>query len=126
MIMKIGIKRNTGAVGGVAKISVKMDREKVASLKNNEEREFEVSGPTQISVNQWYMGSKAVEAKPGDKLEIKINPLMIPCLILFVLFLISFSLRIGIVTVIAFLGILAIFVFCIKNYLIVKNISTKE
>ncbi|MGJ8730769.1 hypothetical protein ACRW9N_09905 [Listeria aquatica] len=126
MIMKIGIKRNTGAVGGVAKISVKMDQEKVASLKNNEEREFEVSGPTQISVNQWYMGSKVVEAKPGDKLEIKINPLMIPCLILFVLFLISFSLRIGIVTVIAFLGILAIFVFCIKNYLIVKNISTKE
>lgn len=124
--MKIGIKRNTGAVGGGAKISVKMDQEKVASLKNNEEREFEVSGPTQISVNQWYMGSKVVEAKPGDKLEIKINPLMIPCLILFVLFLISFSLRIGIVTVIAFLGILAIFVFCIKNYLIVKNISTKE
>ncbi|MHC5252630.1 hypothetical protein ACYRGN_09710 [Listeria kieliensis] len=124
--MKIGIKRNTGAVGGVAKISVKMNQEKVASLKNNEEREFEVSGPTKISANQWYMGSKVVEAKPGDKLEVKVNPLMIPCLILFVFFLISFSLRIGIVTVIAFLGILATFVFCIKNYLIVKKIAPKE
>ncbi|WP_167630040.1 hypothetical protein [Listeria valentina] len=126
MEMKIGIKRDTGAVGGLAKISVKMNREKVASLKNNEEKEFEVSGPAQISANQWYMGSKTVEAKPGDKLEIKINPLMIPCFILFVLFLVSFSLRIGIVTVIAFIGILAVFVFCIKNYLIVKNISAKE
>ncbi|WP_439443907.1 hypothetical protein ACSMFR_04030 [Listeria aquatica] len=124
--MKIGIKRNTGAVGGVAKISVKIDQEKVASLKNNEEREFEVSGPTQISVNQWYMGSKVVEAKPGDKLEIKINPGIIPCFILFIILLLLFSLQNIIITLVAFIGILGIFIFAVKNYLIIKKIAIDE
>lgn len=72
------------------------------------------------------MGSKTIEAKPGDELEIKVNPVIIPCFVALIILLLLFSIQNIVITLVAFMGILGLFVFAIKNYLIVKKIAPKK
>ncbi|MBC1481938.1 hypothetical protein HCJ58_10115 [Listeria sp. FSL L7-1509] len=101
--MKIGVKRNTGAMGAASKISLKLDKQKVKSLKHKEEVALEIQGDSaEISANQWFFGSKTVKVSAGETVEIQTNPKSILSFIgVIFLLVLSFFLNNPIVSVIA-------------------------
>ncbi|QXE01467.1 hypothetical protein [Terribacillus sp. DMT04] len=72
--MGVSIKRNTGMMGGLAKIGVIVDNDHVVKLGNNEETTVG-SGDTSVKLQarQWFFGSKKLEAAPGSRVEVRIN-----------------------------------------------------
>ncbi|MBC6296649.1 hypothetical protein HCJ45_05935 [Listeria sp. FSL L7-1517] len=124
--MKIGVKRNTGAMGAASKISLKLDKQKVKSLKHKEEIALEIQGDSaEISANQWFFGSKTVKVNAGETVEIQTNPKSILSFIgVIFLLVLSFFLNNPIVSVIALVGILGVIVYFIQNYYVIKPIST--
>lgn len=60
--MKIAVKRNTGFMGAASKVFLKVDKQKVKSLKHNEEVELEIQkDPVEVSANQWFFGNNLIK-----------------------------------------------------------------
>ena len=69
--MSITIKRNTGWVGSGSKIQIKLNGEKVASVKENQQVEVELQNDKAfIKAVQFVAKSNEIEVKDGDILEI--------------------------------------------------------
>lgn len=113
-------------MGAASKISLKLDKQKVKSLKHKEEVALEIQGDSaEISANQWFFGSKTVKVNAGETVEIQTNPKSILSFIgVIFLLVLSFFLNNPIVSVIALVGILGVIVYFIQNYYVIKPIST--
>ncbi|CAM2363616.1 hypothetical protein LISE100100_13270 [Listeria seeligeri] len=124
--MKINVKRNTGAMGAASKVSLKLDKQKVKSLKHKEEVELEIQGDSgEVSANQWFFGSKAVKVSAGEAVEIKTNPKSILSFVgVFFLLILSFFLNNLVVSVIALVGVFGAILYFIQNYYVIKPISS--
>lgn len=88
--MKVKITRNTGIMGGAAPVTLIVNKNKAATLKNNEAYVVDDVQQERITVKakQWFFGSKEVAIDRPKQYDIKINPI---CIIL---------LFVGIITVI--------------------------
>lgn len=88
--MSIIIKRNTGWIGSLTKIQIKLNGEKVASVKVNQQVEVELlNDKAYIKVTQFGTKSNEIEVKDGDILEIttrKWHRIIIPIIIIVSLF----------------------------------------
>ncbi|SNZ03222.1 hypothetical protein SAMN05421503_0309 [Terribacillus aidingensis] len=72
--MGVSVKRNTGMMGGLAKIAVVVDNEHVVKLGNSEETTVgSGDAPVKLQARQWFFGSKKLEAAPGSRVEVRIN-----------------------------------------------------
>lgn len=70
--MAITIKRNTGWIGSISKIKIKLNGEKVASVVNNQQIEVELpDNKAFIKAVQQGVKSNEIEVQNGDILEIK-------------------------------------------------------
>lgn len=104
-------------MGAASKVSLKLDKQKVKSLKHKEEVELEIQGDSgEVSANQWFFGSKAVKVSAGEAVEIKTNPKSI----------LSFFLNNLVVSVIALVGVLGAILYFIQNYYVIKPISSSK
>ncbi|MEI3604941.1 hypothetical protein SPD48_04495 [Pseudogracilibacillus sp. SE30717A] len=72
--MKARVKRSTGMMGGLAKVSLFVDDKEATKLSNDEEFMI-VSNKESVRVKakQWFLGSKEVEVKENEAIEIRIN-----------------------------------------------------
>ncbi len=69
--MSIIIKRNTGWIGSLTKVQIKLNGEKVVSVKENQQVEVELpNDKTYIKATQFGTKSNEIEVKDGDILEI--------------------------------------------------------
>ncbi|MBO1001728.1 hypothetical protein [Pseudogracilibacillus auburnensis] len=80
--MEVKVKRRTGFMGAASKVVLLVDEKEETKLKNNEEYNV-TSNKNSITLKakQMFFGSNALEAKNGDNVELKINPI---CLLLYV------------------------------------------
>lgn len=83
--MSITIKRNTGWIGSISKIKIKLNGEKIASVTNNQQIEVELpNNKAFIKAIQLGVKSNEIEVQDGDILEItttKWNKASIPLII---------------------------------------------
>lgn len=88
--MSIIIKRNTGWIGSLTKVQIKLNGEKVASVKVNQQVEVELlNDKAYIKATQFGTKSNEIEVKDGDILEIttrKWHRIIIPIIIIVSLF----------------------------------------
>lgn len=69
--MSIIIKRNTGWIGSLTKVQIKLNGEKVASIKVNQQVEVELlNDKAYIKATQFGTKSNEIEVKDGDILKI--------------------------------------------------------
>ena len=69
--MSIIIKRNTGWIGSLTKVQIKLNGEKVVSVKENHQVEIELpNDKAYIKATQFRTKSNEIEVKDGDILEI--------------------------------------------------------
>lgn len=84
--MSITIKRNTGWIGSGLDIQIKLNGQKVVSLRRNQEVELELpNDKAYIKATQVGTGSNEIEVKDGDILEIRTSTwhqISLPILIL--------------------------------------------
>lgn len=115
-------------MGAASKVSLKLDKQKVKSLKHKEEVELEIQGDSgEVSANQWFFGSKAVKVSAGEAVEIKTNPKSILSFVgVFFLLILSFFLNNLVVSVIALVGVLGAILYFIQNYYVIKPISSSK
>ena len=72
--MSIEVKRNTGVMGGVMGVTLKVNKKLVRNLKNNEAYTVETeSESVKIRANQWFLGSEEKEVTKGSIVSIKTN-----------------------------------------------------
>lgn len=72
--MKASVKRNTGMMGGLAKVSLIINEKEMAKLGNEEEYTIiSKQESVRIKTRQWFFGSKEVEVKDNEAIEIRIN-----------------------------------------------------
>lgn len=126
--VKITVKRNTGFMGAASRASLKVDQQKVKSLKHNEKVEIEIQGDSvEVSANQWFLGSKPVKVNAGEQVEIQMNSTSIPLFIgVLILLILSLFMNNGIVSGVAFLGILGTIIYLVKNYYVIKSGSSSR
>lgn len=88
--MSIIIKRNTGWIGSLTRVQIKLNGEKVASVKVNQQVEVELlNDKAYIKATQFGTKSNEIEIKDGDILEIttrKWHRIIIPIIIIVSLF----------------------------------------
>jgi hypothetical protein len=87
--MSIIIKRNTGWIGSLTKVQIKLNGEKVVSVKKNQQVEVELpNDKAYIKATQFGTKSNEIEVKDGDILEIttKWYQMSIPITIIVFLF----------------------------------------
>jgi len=87
--MAITVKRATGWIGSDAKIQIKVNGEKTASVKNNQSIAVEIpDGKTHLKVTQFITKSREVDVRDGDIVEItstKWNQIMLPFIVFIIL-----------------------------------------
>jgi len=88
--MSIIIKRNTGWIGSLTKVQIKLNGEKVVSVKGNQQVEVNLpNDKTYIKATQFGTKSNEIEVKDGDILEIttsKWHQISIPITIILLIF----------------------------------------
>jgi translation initiation factor IF-1 len=91
--MSITIKRNTGWIGSAAKIQIKLNGDKVASVNENQQVEVKLpNDKAYIKATQFEIKSNEIEVKDGDIVEItskKWYQMSLP-VIIFVIFSMNF------------------------------------
>ncbi len=115
-------------MGAATKVALKVNQQKVKSLKHNEEVEVDIQGDSaEVNANQGFFGSKGVKVAAGESVEIQTNPTALLLFgIVLALLILSFFWNSLIGTVVMFVGILTTLFFCIKNYYIVKPGSSNS
>jgi hypothetical protein len=127
--VEIKVKRNTGMMGGATKVSLIVDGKEEKKLKNNEEYIIATDkGSTTLKAKQWFFGSKEIEVKGNESVEIKVNSIGI-FLYLISMVLIFSSVAIDvreIKLVLALVGIISIiitFIYTIKSWFILNIVK---
>ena len=81
--MKLAIKRNTGVMGGLARISFMVDGKERIKLGNEEEQMMVVhKDEVELQVKQLFLRSKKVQVTHDQHVEIRVNRL---CAALYIL-----------------------------------------
>lgn len=119
--MGIQVKRNTGAMGGAAKVSLSVGGEKVKKLSNNEKYRIDANqGPVKIKANQMYFGSAEIEVEDQSVVEIKINQTALLLFVLSMVFLLVGVMVSPLVIGVGVVGTLATMIYATKNWFDLK------
>ncbi|WP_102707833.1 hypothetical protein [Terribacillus saccharophilus] len=72
--MAIHVKRNTGMMGGLAKVAVIVDGQHAAKLGNDEVMTVSQGDEAvKLKAKQWFFGSKELEVADDASVEVRIN-----------------------------------------------------
>ncbi|MFB1097460.1 hypothetical protein [Terribacillus sp. JSM ZJ617] len=72
--MAIHVKRNTGMMGGLARVALYVDGQHTAKLGNDEDTTISLDDEAvKLKAKQWFFGSKELEVVDEANVEVRIN-----------------------------------------------------
>jgi hypothetical protein len=115
--MAIQVKRNTGMMGGVAKVAVIVDGQTAAKLGNDEDTTVSLGDETvKLKAKQWYCGSKEMEVVDDANLEVRINTVALLLLLAAIVCLILGVILSPIITALAVILFFVCIIYSSKNW----------
>ncbi len=127
LFMEVKVKRQTGLMGGVAKVTLLVDGQETAKLKNNEEHVIHTEEPSiQLKAKSGLMGSRPIQTTSGGNVEIKVNPM---CILLFIasialIFMASMTdvqeMKLAF-AIVGLVGVIATFVLSITSWFVLRK-----
>ncbi|PAD34273.1 hypothetical protein [Terribacillus saccharophilus] len=114
--MAIHVKRNTGMMGGLAKVAVIVNGQYAAKLGNNEDTTFKSSESVKLKAKQWFFGSKEMEVVDDANLEVRINTVAVLLLLAAIVCLILGVILSPIITALAVILFFVCIIYSSKNW----------
>ncbi|PAF34143.1 hypothetical protein CHH69_17310 [Terribacillus saccharophilus] len=106
--MAIHVKRNTGMMGGLARIALYVDGQHTAKLGNDEGTTISLGDEAvKLKAKQWFFGSKELEVVDEANVEVRIN---ITALLLFIAAMVCLIIGVMIAPIVAAVAVVLFFV----------------
>ncbi|MFP7476921.1 hypothetical protein [Terribacillus saccharophilus] len=115
--MAIQVKRNTGMMGGLAKVALLVDGQHAAKLGNDEAATVSLGEEAvKLKAKQWFFGSKELEVVNDASVEVRINMIAMLLLLAAILCLFLGVMIAPIITVVAVILFLVCIIYSTKNW----------
>lgn len=115
--MAIHVKRNTGMMGGLAKVAVLVDGQHAAKLSNDEVTTVSQGDEAvKLKAKQWFFGSKELEVDDDANVEVRINMAALLLLLVAIVCLFLGVVIAPIITAVAGILFLVCIIYSTKNW----------
>ncbi|PAE08342.1 hypothetical protein CHI12_06500 [Terribacillus saccharophilus] len=115
--MAIHVKRNTGMMGGLAKVAVIVDGQPAAKLGTDEDTTVSLGDKTvKLKAKQWFFGSKELEVVDKANVEVRINMAALLLLLAAIVCLILGVILSPIITALAVILFFVCIIYSSKNW----------
>lgn len=106
--MAIHVKRNTGMMGGLARVALYVDGQHTAKLGNDEDTTISLDDEAvKLKAKQWFFGSKELEVVDEANVEVRIN---MTALLLFIAAMVCLIIGVMIAPIVAAVAVVLFFV----------------